>query len=129
MYKLIFVLFGFSGSLFAMSSPYEEQFRDPISYLEFHYSLYKISPGAKWDPKLSIGQNWWNGVTIKPEATPMCDRCQQDTKEYARLRAEMSLEDFTEKAMKCSHHCLWFAWFHRQRQKINSSPAAPNKQK
>jgi len=97
-----------------------EQFRDPVSYLEFQWAQYGISPGAKWDKKLDFESNWWNGITIKPEATPMCDRCQQDTKEYARLKAEMSLAQFTEKTMKCSHHCMWFSWFHQQRQKMTT---------
>lgn len=100
-------------------------FSDPVSYLESHWAAHGISPGTKWNPKLDFETNWWNGVTIKPESTPMCDRCQNDTKEYSRLRAEMTLSEFTEKHMKCSHYCLWFAWFHRQRQKIGSENIKP----
>ena len=51
--------------------------------------------------------------------------CQNDTKEYSRLRTEMTLSEFTEQHMKCSHYCLWFAWFHRQRQKIVSENIKP----
>jgi hypothetical protein len=95
-------------------------FTDPISYLKPLWSVYGISPGAEWDPKLDIKTNWWNGITRKPEETPMCDRCQNDTKEYSRLRAEMSLEEFMKDHMKCCHHCLWFQWFHQQRLKMSS---------
>lgn len=57
---------------------YETQFRDPITYLSSHWSKYNIPPGAKWDRKLDIETNWWNGVTIKSESALMCSRCQQD---------------------------------------------------
>lgn len=107
-----------------MSASREAVFRDPISYLESQWNQHGIYPGAKFNPQLSDKDNWWNGVSIKPEATPMCDRCQNDTREYARLRAEVSLAQFTEKNMKCSHHCLWFAWFHQQRQKMTSNPVS-----
>lgn len=99
-------------------------FSDPTSYLGSHWRLHGIIPGKKWDQKLDFGTNWWNGVTIESEKTPMCERCQNDTKEYSRLRAEITLSEFTKEKLKCSHHCLWFQWFHYQREKISAGNTA-----
>lgn len=93
-------------------------FRDPVTYLQHHWNSHGIFPGTEWNPKLRFGENWRNGVTRKPEETVLRDRCREDTKEFSRLKNEMTLSEFMKKHMKCSHFCLWFLWFDHQRRKM-----------
>ena len=93
----------------------------PIAYLKAHNKRHGINPGAEWDEKLSWGENWWNGVSRRPEDTPMCNVCQEDTKLYESLKKEMTLGQFMEKRMKCCRWCLWFAWFHQLRLKVSET--------
>jgi hypothetical protein len=95
----------------------------PIAYLRAHNKRHGINLGAEWDEKLSWGENWWNGVGVsrRPEDTPMCSTCQEDTKLYECLKKEMTLGQFMEKRMKCCRWCLWFGWFHQLRLKASET--------
>jgi hypothetical protein len=94
------------------------RFSNPITYLEYTNKQCGITPGKKWDDKLSFGENFWNGVTIKPENTLFCSKCQNDTKEFSRLKSQMTLIKFNSDHAKCCKWCLWYDWFNYQRSKM-----------
>lgn len=58
---------------------------------------------------------WWKGISIHPDAVPVCLRCEEDTRRYKTMTSKERLKFKPD----CCRYCLWWDWFDKQRKQYS----------